>query len=455
MKEKIKKSGYFWLPSVPEKKIAGTLNISDGGKIELEVAGLFDENIERDKFERIVGHIEKYGSITLDDCLWTQKTISGGISKSSILVHKAFLGFAYDDKEPVLLNTFQFSVEGIDEWVGLSGIKVENQFEKQAATITYSCPEIVSLNLNNGMKLLITFSWTFPGFPNITEAKITQKTWFKLVSEQDRPLKDFRSIAYKITTLLCFAIDKTVCIDQIKVTSNTISRDNTGESEPVPPMLLYYESLPYTKDEPKIYHHHMLFRYQTIKVNAEQIINNWLQAYDKIETALNLYFGVTTGRLQYLDAKVLALAQGLEIYHRRTSDETRMEQDNFKSLRQTLINQCPEKHREWLSERLKYVNELSLRQRIQRIIKPFNEFIGNENQRDKLIGSIVDTRNYLTHYDKSLKSKVASGDRLYDLYRKMEAIFQLRILQELGFTQTEIESLLDKNHNLRQKLEAI
>lgn len=61
VKEKIKKSGYFWLPSVPEKKIAGTLNISDGGKIELEVAGLFDENIERGKFERIVGQIEKYG----------------------------------------------------------------------------------------------------------------------------------------------------------------------------------------------------------------------------------------------------------------------------------------------------------------------------------------------------------------------------------------------------------
>ena len=455
VKEKIKKSGYFWLPSVPEKEIAGTLNISDGGKIELEVAGLFDENIERDKFERIVGHIEKYGSITLDDCLWTQKTISGGISKSSILVHKAFLGVAYDDKEPVLLNTFQFSVEGIDEWVGLSGIKVENQIERQASTITYSCPEIVSLNLNNGMKLLITFSSTFPGFPNLTEAKITQKTWFKLVSEQERPLNDFKRAAHKITTLLCFALDKTVCIDRAEATLNTLTQD-LGNGKTCPVFIsLYYASLPYTKDEPKIDRYRMLFSYQKIKVNAEQIINNWLQAYDKIEPALNLYFGVTTEGLRYLDAKVLALAQGLEIYHRRTSDETRMEQDNFKSLRETLINQCPEKHREWLSERLEYGNELSLRQRIQRIIKPFNEFIGNDNQRDKLIGSIVDTRNYLTHYDESLKSKVASGDTLYHLYRKMEAIFQLRILQELGFTQTEIESLLDKSHNLRQKLEEI
>ena len=407
VKEKIKKSGYFWLPSVPEKKIAGTLNISDGGKIELEVAGLFDENIGGGKFERIVGHIEKYGFITLDDCFWTRQDISsGGISKSSILVHKAFLGVAYDERDPVLLNTFQFSVEGIDEWVGLSGIKVEKQIERQVPTITYSCPENISLNLNNGMKFLITFSWTFPGFPNLTEAKITQKTWFKFVSEQERTLNDFKRAAHKITTLLCFALDKTVCIDRAEATLNTLTQD-LGNGKTCPVLIsLYYASLPYTKDEPKIDRYRMLFSYQKIKVNAEQIINNWLQAYDKIEPALNLYFGVTTGRLQYLDAKVLALAQGLEIYHRRTSDETRMEQDNFESLRETLINQCPEKHRKWLCERLEYGNELSLRQRIQKIIEPFNEFIGNDNQRGKLIGSIVYTRNYLTHYDESLMPAV-------------------------------------------------
>ena len=199
----------------------------------------------------------------------------------------------------------------------------------------------------------------------------------------------------------------------------------------------------------------MLFRYQDIEENAEQIINNWFEAYNRFEPALNLYFGVTTGGLLYLDAKVLALAQGLESYHRRTSDETRMAKSNFESLRQTLNDRCPEEHRKWLSEKLHYGNELSLRQRIKRIIEPFKQFVGNEIQRDKLIGSIADTRNYLTHYDESLKAKAASGDKLIHLYRKMEAIFQLRVLQELGFTQTEIKSVLDKSNNLRKKLEKV
>ncbi|MGC2457954.1 MAG: hypothetical protein WA435_08160 [Gallionellaceae bacterium] len=40
IKETIKKSGYFWLPSAPERRIPGTLSITDGCDIELEVVGL-------------------------------------------------------------------------------------------------------------------------------------------------------------------------------------------------------------------------------------------------------------------------------------------------------------------------------------------------------------------------------------------------------------------------------
>ena len=465
IKEEIKRSGYFWLPLASEKKIPGTLKIFDGGKIELEVVGLFDETVggqnsaisNSGEFERIVGNIEKHGLVTLDECFYKHwHPFSDGISKSLLHVSKALFGIAYDDKDPLLFNTLKFSVEGIDEWVGLSGINVDHQSEKPTATIKYSPLEEVSLNLNNGMKLLFTFSWTLPGFPHITEAKITQKTYFKLVSQHERPLEDFISIAHKLTTFLCFAIDNTVCINPIRATSNTTCRNiDTGEPEPAPPISLYYESLPYTKEVPKVDWHHMLFRYQAVKANAEKAINNWLKAYDKFEPALNLYFGVTTGGLRYLDAKVLALAQGLESYHRRTSDETRMDKSKFESLRKTLDALCPEGHRKWLSEKLKYGNELSLRQRLQRIVEPLKEFIGDKNQQDKLIGSIVDTRNYLTHYDESLKAKAACGEKLIRLYRKMEAIFQLRLLQELGFPQTEIQSIFDKNYRLRKKLEKV
>ena len=41
IKEKFKKLGYFWLPSAPDKKFPGTLSVSDGGIIDLEIVELF------------------------------------------------------------------------------------------------------------------------------------------------------------------------------------------------------------------------------------------------------------------------------------------------------------------------------------------------------------------------------------------------------------------------------
>ena len=41
IKAELKESGYFWLPSAPEKRIFGTLLVSDGEVIKLELFGVF------------------------------------------------------------------------------------------------------------------------------------------------------------------------------------------------------------------------------------------------------------------------------------------------------------------------------------------------------------------------------------------------------------------------------
>lgn len=129
IKEEFKRYGYFWLPSLPDKQIPGTLSISDGGVINLElfgVFGTFDRALKR--IERIVGHIEKEGFVTLDDCYCRSMSSSvdtsrtfDDISKSSIEVARVFTGVAYREDEVPRFDTFTFSIEGIDEWVGIKG----------------------------------------------------------------------------------------------------------------------------------------------------------------------------------------------------------------------------------------------------------------------------------------------------------------------------------------------
>ncbi len=463
IKEEFKKSGYFWLPSLPDRKIPGTLRISDGGNIELEVIELFNPDPlqamhnNNDNLERIVGIIEEYGSVTLDDCFYKQKNSSlGGVSKKSLIhVNKAFTRVEYKEKENISFNTFRFSIEGIDEWVGIREVEFRKKGDLENIEIIYSRPKEIIINLNNGMQLIIKFYSLLSTPSSTTEFKITQKTYFELVSTEERALDVFIDIAHKITTLLCFAIDKIVCLEYIVATSNNISRD-TGDGNLTPvPIGIYYPSLPYLGDASKIEWHRMLFRYGQIKNNAEKIINNWIDAYDQIDPALSLYFSTKMGAQKYLDGKFLALVQGLETYHRRTSTEKLMDEQKFKELVEEIISKCPEDNKEWLKGRLNHGNEIPLRKRINSIIEPFKNLVGTEKERNKIISRIVDTRNYLTHYDQSLKSKAANNEELLSLCYKMEAFFQLHFLQVLGFTSEEIKSILECYPKLEQKLEKI
>lgn len=71
--EQMEEAGYFWLPDKIEKKLPGTLRITDTGKITLEVLGLFGDlvdelNNRQVNLKRIVGVIEEGRFVTLDRC---------------------------------------------------------------------------------------------------------------------------------------------------------------------------------------------------------------------------------------------------------------------------------------------------------------------------------------------------------------------------------------------------
>ena len=419
IKEEFKRLGDFWLPSAPDRKIPGTLSISEGGIIELEVAGLFDWRLQ--SIERIVGDIEKEGLVTLDDCYYKTGTIRviGGPSKSFIHVGRAFMEVEYNEGEPTVFNTLTFSVEGIDEWVGISGFEFVPQFEEHTATISYQLPTDVSLNLDNGMQLLITFEWTPPRLPIITEARISQKTNFKLVSKDARELSDFISVVHKITTFLCFSIDQTVILDSMKATSDDLYQDIGEGKTRTMPINIYYPSRPYSTDEPKIWQHDMLFGFDKIQNDAEEKINKWIKAYEQIDPTFDLYFSAKRGEQQYLDEKFLTLIRGLEAYHKRKFDGR--------------LN-------------------IPLKQRIKGIIEPFKDIIGDESKRDSLIDKIVKTRNDLTHSNLDLNPQTAKSKILWYLCLKMELLFQLHFLHLIGFNREEIDSIVANSPQIRWKL---
>lgn len=90
IEEEYKKTGYLWLPEKEDKKIPGVLSISDGGYIELEIAGLFDESLDslnrNDDIDRMIGHVENGGLVILDNCFYTKN-----VSRLEVSQNQRFL----------------------------------------------------------------------------------------------------------------------------------------------------------------------------------------------------------------------------------------------------------------------------------------------------------------------------------------------------------------------------
>lgn len=461
IEDEYKKTGYFWLPDREENKVPGILTIKDGGRIELEIVGLFDDRIDvfdgdDDDLNRIIGHVEKDGLVTLDNCFYTQKNHAfGGISKSKILVRRVLSGAAWGKNDDVTFNTLTFSVDCLDEWIGISGINVNRDWTNKTATISYNPPKNISYTLDNGMKLDICFAYTLPGGANVIEAKITQRAYFKLKSDELRPLADFTEIAYKITNLMCFAIDETVALKRIFATTCEIQRGMDDEKKYPVSIAIYYQSNPYSEKIPNKSRHEMLFTFGAIKSNAQAIFNNWLKAYETLSPALSLYFSTKNGAQKYLEGKFLALAQGLETYHRRISDEKMMDSEQFDTLVANIVQNCPKDHAKWLEGRLLHGNEINLGKRIKRIIEPFKGHLGSSNERSKLLRKIVDTRNYFTHYSANLKVQSTEGRELWVLCQKMEVIFQLHFLKVIGFEDADINGVVENCNPLKRKIHEI
>ena len=72
---------------------------------------------------------------------------------------------------------------------------------------------------------------------------------------------------------------------------------------------------------------------------------------------------------------------------------------------------------------------------------------------------VTDTRNFGTHRDERSRARAATGGRLFALAELLKLTFDVAIVRELAFSQTQIAALVDRNRRvdgmLRRALEIL
>jgi len=189
----------------------------------------------------------------------------------------------------------------------------------------------------------------------------------------------------------------------------------------------------------------MLLPFQDLRQTntAETLFENWFQKEEVLRPVYDLLLSTVYSPGQHVQSTFLSLAQALESFHRRVHGGNYLSEEGYSSIKNALIAAIPAGIDEKLSGKLKamlqYANELSLKSRLDDLLEGIrrdhlDNLAGTDDPR-RFVRSLVDIRNYLTHYGEHKPSILESTTEMYNLNRRLTALLLLLILKYLGLPE--------------------
>ena len=455
--------GFFWLPDDPNNKLPGNLSVSESGAIRVEMMGLFNESLHNAKsmlngfareYDRVICEVESGGKVTLENCLYqaSRVSLSGGLSSSTLLAELAFVGAHFYSKEDMRFSEFTFSVDGLEEWLLVSGISMDPDDDNKAGSISYALPDEIVLRLHDGLKLKVVFSLEFPlvSMP-VTEMGVSQFSFLELEASVPMQIDSALRLARQICNFLSLATENSVTLRSIEVAQGNDHGD-TEVPRTTRAKVYCRFSLPIDKEVPFSWPR-FLFSYSDVEDRLERLLVAWLDMHQSLGPVLNQYFANRLDSSLFLEEKCFQLAQAIEALHRfGHPDEKEMPTETFGVIKAEMLQCCPPEHREMLSRKLSHANELTLRKRIMRLVSPFSPWFGNRRERKRFVGKLVDFRNSYTHFTTEQEKVKASSRDLLTLHDRVDTLFKLSLLRLIGFGDEQIRSMLQEKVSLQKKL---
>ena len=462
----IETQGYFWLPNSPNEKLPGTLFISKFGEVSVDLLGIPGDyvteinkimNGEHEQIDRICGIVRKGGYVTLTNCRYhsVNTQMGGGVDEILINAETAFIGGAFGEQE-LTFTEYDFWLEGLSEWLNMSGIDTNFDLSTKSGTIEYHLPEPIAHVLSDGTTLSFEFAGTgpplLPAFPP-TDVRITQTPYISLKSSVPQHIEYFNSKAITLSRFFSLAVDEEVQIQSVKIiTTARLSNDQTVGTYPI----RVYCNFPAAIDKnADIKPHRILFRYADVS-NLDEMINSWLSNYktDTFANALDSFFLSRSNSPMSLQSRFLNLCQSVEVIHRRMFPGERIiPKQKFRHLKDPLLDFLPDDCPDFLRNKINSANQLSLRDRVERMMTQFENWFEDGETSKEFAKRVSDTRNVLTHLHGRTDEQASTAQELGNLYNKLETLATLYVLKLLGLTKSDIASIIqDSSSRLGQEL---
>ena len=344
--------GFWWLPTAPDKRIAGKLTFSQAD-IRLELLGGFSERVDETEggvrgengaptevtvrpFDliavqpRILGETRNGRAITLERCNGRSISLTmPGFGTNTYGPQMVLDGAWYEPDEEVAFDEIAVQFSDLDTWACTSGFAYKINYDKTGNTLasietTFTPPEDIEVALDEGTTLRIEFPWTWSGpRPVTTDFRITQSATIRILS--DEPGNIERSLTYvgQLRNFVSLAVGRPIRVLSVRGFHNPPHDAQpdpfTGQLPgPIAVELLYrMVGVPEPADR-ELHPAEMLFTLADTRPRLEEILRAWFARQELLGPVLTRYFHLVHTPPTSREHEFESLVRVLETHHRRT-----------------------------------------------------------------------------------------------------------------------------------------
>lgn len=449
--------GEWFLPNNKEQRIFGTLKYNPNTGITLELNGDFKEakllKGREENFDIILGTTTDNKRITLYRCSEKSHRKNFGenrvVESTNYTAFYMFIGIYASCKEELMFNRISARIFNLDEWLDISGFSkytMPNEENEYTIDINYKIPSKIKFDIDLTTIGYFDFTISYPVTLGSFSRQLHLNQYAQIIFESQKELNisEMLDFIFDFQRFLTFAFYEATAIKAIKLASERYLDEYEPNKYARIPIEVFYKPDSNNSIELKD-KMLMLFSYKNIQTEFPFIIKKWYANKKVLGACLDLVFDQLQNK-RFRENTFLNLAQAAETFHARLYNHTKMPKDDYRKMKNEILSATPSTYHKWLNEQFNFGNNLNLHNRLSELVDKYSNPIIDKMILDKdlFIKQIKNSRNYYTHFSKSLEKKALKGSELYHLTKKLQVLLVCAFLMESGVSQTILKQSLDR-----------
>jgi hypothetical protein len=413
--------GAWYLPEDEEHVATGRLTFHPRDGLKLEVVSeipLFRGGAE---IPILLGRMADGRAVTLRDVLSSSSTWnSRGAYFTRAYVGSAFVGMHARTESDLRFHSVEARLSHLNAWCHLSGIDLEQALFPRGGTMTFTPPRALVLARTKGARIGVSFDFAGELEPEKAdrpyEVNLKQRAWLTISPKRRWHCDDFDELIMRIRWFFGFAAGTQDELLEYRAKATVTTRRTGPGNRPsrgVATVWIMFSPPPLASPKPTPARDMLFCRADLKSDQIQRPLSRWLSLCRRLsmDPVFGPYYAALATDKVYSDTRFLMFAQAAEAYMGRRTPRTKFDR------------------------------------RIRLLVEAMPRYLRGAMP-PRFVKEVTIARNYGTHRDQGSHALAATGQRLFALTELVKLIFDLAILRELGFTQTEIADLVDRNRRV-------